>query len=170
MTRLPLLLISIGFFFLSSVAWAQTPGTVIGKTASIYEQPDGASETLVKLKKGNKVTVLSEQGGWVQLKVNLSKGFTFTGWGDKRLFKYAPLKKTPVAKGKRAVAGSPVVARSAPPAAPRIPQPVSPPVRAKVVMPLPSEPPLSAASPTGGEWGGYSKNTHRRDGSHGRGC
>jgi hypothetical protein len=58
---------------------AQSSGTVLAN-ASVYEQPNPKSEVLVDLTKGKTVSVFEQRGGWVKVKVQLDKAFSFTGW------------------------------------------------------------------------------------------
>ncbi|MFH1017998.1 MAG: SH3 domain-containing protein [Pseudomonadota bacterium] len=145
MLRLSLFVISVLLLCSwTSASWAQGRGVVVGKTVSVYEQPDGKSEVLIKLKKGSKVTVLAEREGWVQLKVSLPKGFTFTGWGDRRLFKYT-LPKAATAKQRKTMPGTSAAGSAAPARRvvppPRTQAPLQP-VPLTVVTPQPTPAPV----------------------------
>jgi hypothetical protein len=62
----------------------QTVGIANRPNVNVYRQPDGASDILVRLKAGDRVTILAESGGWVQVQIRPLQGFPLTGWSDKR--------------------------------------------------------------------------------------
>jgi hypothetical protein len=66
------LLLSATMF--SAMAHAATQGVLI-KTETVYAQPSSTAKSIASLSKGSSVSVISKQGGWLQVDVGASKGW-----------------------------------------------------------------------------------------------
>lgn len=66
------LLLSATLF--GATAHAATQGVLI-KSETVYAQPSSAAKSITSLSKGSRVSVISKQGGWLQVGVGASKGW-----------------------------------------------------------------------------------------------
>jgi uncharacterized protein YgiM (DUF1202 family) len=81
-------LIALLLLAFSAPAAAKSPGVVTGRNVAVHEGPAAKSPILVTLDKGKALTVLAKRPGWLQVKVQLDKTFSFTGWVPEKFVKW----------------------------------------------------------------------------------
>ncbi len=64
----------LGASLLSSIAMAATSGVLI-KSETVYAQPTSAATPIASLSKGSNVSVISKQGGWLQVNMGAKQGW-----------------------------------------------------------------------------------------------
>ncbi len=113
--RFVALAIGFLFFICAFPLYAQTQGVVSARLANVREKPTTRSEVLMRLRKGQKLQVLSQRGKWYKVRVKVDANFTFDGWMSKKVVK---VKKASSSRSRRSSG------KVAPP-----PRRVSPPAR-----------------------------------------
>src|ERR1043166_6302323 len=108
-----------------------TLGVIIAKTVIVREEPSPMSDSLLTLKRGQKVLVLEARGLWVEVKVFLKNKFSFRGWIPAKTIQFNKdkLKSPPTLQ--------PPLSRTATPTPIPVPTPGWTPIpsRAKIAMP-----------------------------------